>query len=162
MKEKLLAVITVLAIVSLFVFTGCCFRTDSGRSGSDFTLKDINGNKVSLSEYRGEIVVLNFWATWCPPCREEIPDFIEVFDKYKDRGVQFLGVSNEDVNTLRDFISEYGINYTVLVDDAGVMSEWGIDAIPTTFIIDREGQIIDSKVGTMTRDQLENAIEDAL
>ena len=162
MKEKIIIAVIVLTVVSLFIFTGCCSLTDSGRSSGDFTLKDVNGNEVSLSEYRGEVVVLNFWATWCPPCREEIPDFIEVYDNYKDRGVQFLGVSSEDVNTLKDFISNYGINYTVLVDNAGVGDDWGIDAIPTTFIIDREGQVVFKTVGMMTRDQLENAIEDAI
>jgi cytochrome c biogenesis protein CcmG/thiol:disulfide interchange protein DsbE len=162
MKEKIIIAVIVLTVVSLFIFTGCCSLTDSGRSSGDFTLKDVNGNEVSLSEYRGEVVVLNFWATWCPPCREEIPDFIEVYDNYKDRGVQFLGVSSEDVNTLKDFISNYGINYTVLVDNEGVGDDWGIDAIPTTFIIDREGQVVFKTVGMMTRDQLENAIEDAI
>jgi len=153
-------------IISLTIFMGCGLLSGgipkNGSSSIDFTLKDLSGSEVSLSDYKGKIVILNFWATWCPPCRQEIPDFIDVFDKYKNEDIQFLGISNEDTHTLRNFVLQYDINYTILVDDAGVMGKYDITAIPTTYMIDREGQIIYKNVGMMSREQLVNIIEDVL
>jgi len=166
MKKCLLIAIIILMIISLTIFMGCGLSSGgspkSGSSSIDFTLKDLSGSEVSLSDYKGKIVILNFWATWCPPCRQEIPDFIDVFDKYKNEDIQFLGISNEDAHTLRNFVLQYDINYTILVDDAGVMGKYDITAIPTTYMIDREGQIIYKNVGMMPRAQLVNIIEDVL
>lgn len=134
----------------------------SGGYENDFTLKDLDGNMVSISDFSGDIVVLNFWATWCPPCREEIPDFIAVRNAYEDSGVQFIGISNEDVSTLRDFVDDFGINYPILIDSTNIGGEWGISGIPTTFILDGNGGIAYKNVGMMSKSQLESAIEDAL
>src|SRR5450756_1594368 len=82
----------------------------------DFTLLDLNNNKVSLSDFRGKVVVLNFWATWCPPCIAEAPDLVEVSNAYKDKGVQFIGVSDDDVSALEKFVNDYGIEYPILLD----------------------------------------------
>ncbi|HEY4695818.1 MAG TPA: TlpA disulfide reductase family protein [Candidatus Hydromicrobium sp.] len=158
MKKYFFIIITSIILITLtfFIFTGC------KSSDGDFTLADLDGNEISLSDFNGKILVLNFWATWCPPCREEIPDFVEVYNKYKDKDVQFLGVSNEDIFTLKDFARDYDISYPILIDDANVMGKWGIRAIPTTFVFDKNGQIIFENVGSMTGEQLENVIEDAL
>jgi cytochrome c biogenesis protein CcmG/thiol:disulfide interchange protein DsbE len=162
MKKSFLPAFIVLIIISLTVFTGCQLSSGGSTVGGDFTLNNLSGKEVSLSDYTGKIVILNFWATWCSPCRQEIPDFVDVFDDYKNEDIQFLGISNEDVYTLRNFVLKYDINYPILVDDAGVMNNWGIKGIPTTFIIDREGKIIYKNVGAMTKAQLVNIIEDVL
>lgn len=129
---------------------------------NDFTLINLDEEKISLSDYAGKTVVLNFWATWCPPCKAEIPDFIEVCDEYRDKGVQFIGISNEDIPTLKQFVQEFGINYQILVDIADIGGRWGIRAIPTTFILDGNGMILFKNVGMMTKSQLIQEIEKSI
>jgi len=146
----------VFIIISFFIFTGC--KSTSG----DFTLMDLDGNEIPLSDFNRKVLILNFWTTWCPPCREEIPDFVEVYNEYESKDVQFIGVSNEDISTLKSFVEDYDINYPILIDDANIMGKWGISAIPTTFVFDKNGQIIFKNVGMMTGEQLKNIIEDEL
>lgn len=130
---------------------------------NNFKLSDINGNLVNLSDYQGKVVVLNFFAVGCPPCREEIPDFIEVYDDYKDKNVIFVGVSlDEDINVLKSFISDYGINYPVLIDDGNVSNEWHIEYIPATFILDENGNKLNERIGYLPKEELATYIQDAL
>lgn len=132
---------------------------------NNFTLLDIDKNEVSLSDFQGQIVVLNFWATWCPPCRDEILDFIEVNNLYKGKDVQIIGVSiDTDMKALEDFVEEFGINYPTWVDGTidHVSPEWGVRAIPTTFILDKNGEIMFKNVGRMTKDQLIEILEEVL
>ena len=156
MKRNFLITLMVFIIISFFIFTGC--KSTSG----DFTLMDLDGNEISLSDFNRKVLILNFWATWCPPCREEIPDFVEVYNEYESKDVQFIGVSNEDISTLKSFVEDYDISYPILIDDANIMGKWGISAIPTTFVFDKNGQIIFKNVGMMTGEQLKNIIEDEL
>jgi len=131
---------------------------------NDFTLYDLNKNRVSMHDYKGKIVVLNFWATWCPPCVAEVPDFVETYNEYKDKNVQFFGISDDDINALANFVAEYNVTYPTLIDGSEdrIMPAWGIDAIPHTFILNGNGDIVFDNLGMMSKDQLVNAIENAL
>lgn len=113
------------------------------KAAPNFTLTDANGQSVKLSDYRGKVVLLNFWATWCGPCQIEIPWFIEFEQQYKSRGFEVLGVSmdEEGWKAVKPYIAERKLNYRVLLGDETVSQLYGgLDALPTTFMIDREGK----------------------
>jgi peroxiredoxin len=132
----------------------------------DFTLKDSNGAAVRLAEYKGKVVLLNFWATWCGPCKVEIPEFVEAYSKYRDKGFVILGVLSEDDPTpkeLHDFMSEFRMNYPVLHQHAELEEAFGpLFALPTTFIIDRKGQVCAKHMGPVSKDVLEREINGLL
>jgi peroxiredoxin len=125
-------------------------------------LKDPDGNPVTSDQFKGKVVVLDFWATWCPPCKAEIPGYIELQKKYAADGLVVVGVSVDQggPDVVKKFIKDYGVNYTVVMaGDSDITSAYGdISAIPTTFIIDRDGQIRDRKVGMMPTAAYENEI----
>ncbi len=109
----------------------------------DFSLTDSNGSKVKLADYRGKVVLLNFWATWCGPCQVEIPWFQDFEKEYKSRGFEVLGVSMDEDgwSAVKPYIAEHKLNYRVLLGDDSVSQLYGgLDALPTTFIIDRDGK----------------------
>jgi thiol-disulfide isomerase/thioredoxin len=138
--------------------------TESGKYGKapDFTLKDINGQDVKLSDYRGKVVILDFWATWCPPRRKGIPDLIALQNKYKNDLV-VIGISLDQANTIKEvvpFYKNYGINYPVVYGTGAVVQQFGgIEAIPTSFIIDREGNIINKYVGLIPLEEYEQYLK---
>jgi cytochrome c biogenesis protein CcmG/thiol:disulfide interchange protein DsbE len=127
----------------------------------DFTLRDAGGKPLKLSDYRGKVVLLNFWATWCPPCKAEIPWFIEFQKTYKDKGFTVIGVSlDEDGwDVVKPYLERSRINYPVVVGDAQVEQHYGgLESLPTTFIIDREGRIADVHIGLVTKNIYEEQI----
>ena len=114
----------------------------------DFKLVDVDGGKHSLSDYRGKPLIINFWATWCPPCREEMPSMNRAWHKVKDT-VSMLAINvGEDEDTIFIFSADYPIDFPVLLDSSGaVIREWPVKGLPTTFVLDREGNIRYTAVG---------------
>ncbi len=116
----------------------------------NFELPDVNGKRVRLSDFKGKVIILDFWATWCPPCRAEIPGFIELYNKYKDKGVEIIGISLDEggVKDVLPFMKEFGVNYHILIGNYKVTQDYGgIRGIPTTFVIDKKGYIRAKYVG---------------
>ncbi len=132
------------------------------RADLDFTLKDMNGRDVRLEDYKGKVVLLNFWATWCGPCRIEIPWFVDLQEHYRDRGLRVVGISVDDPPAeLAPFAHELGINYPILVgrDREDVQKAFGpIFAVPITVLIGRDGRVCVKHVGPVSKAQFESEI----
>ncbi len=133
-----------------------------------FSLPDMAGNKHNLNEWRGQVIVLNFWATWCPPCREEIPMFIALHEDYKDKGLSIIGVAIDQRDAVGDYRDTLHISYPILIDEGGtmpiIMHQYGNFAgvLPYSVIIDRDGKIQNRKLGAYTREELEPMIKNLL
>jgi len=163
--------------VSLFLL-GLHFSTEAGEDdlllkigirpikekgkAPDFCLKNLNGKNVEFKNFRGKVIFLNFWATWCGPCREEIPEFSKIYASYKNKGVEFLGISLDDgeLSEVRDLVREfsrkYRVEYTMAVGNPDVARDFGdVASLPTTFVIDQNGAIVKKYTGyspAVTRD----------
>jgi len=115
-----------------------------------WTLKDLNGAPVKSDQFKGKVVVIDFWATWCPPCRAEIPGYVELMKKYGKDGLVIIGVSMDEAGpgVVKTFSDKFAVNYPMVMGDEKMLAAFGgIEALPTTFLIDRNGQIRDRKVG---------------
>lgn len=143
-------------LVALMLYLGLVTDSDKGslsglspgKEAPDFKLKTIEGKEVSLKDYRGKVVLINFWATWCPPCREEMPLFEKVYKKYKDKGFEILAISTDSsVDQVKKFLKEYRVSFPVLFDDANVSGLYGIQGLPTSFLINREGEVVKVRLG---------------
>ena len=134
---------------------------DAKAANLDFTLQDIHGKPFALSDYKGKVVLLDFWATWCPPCRKEIPGFIELYNKYRSRGFAVIGVSmDESTSDIKRFAKQFKMNYPILVgagrDD--LESAFGPLPLPTAFVIARDGRICAKHEGLTPKEQFEREI----
>ena len=148
-----------ISLVLCLLFQGCNRNQEEEydeQSALHFTLQDLSGKEVSLRQHKGQIVLLDFWATWCGPCRQSIPELVDLQEKYRDEGLVILGVSVDDprrtsVKSLLAFKKQYKMNYSILGVDRNVVAAYfGSEQqmpIPTLFIIDREGRVVESILG---------------
>jgi thiol-disulfide isomerase/thioredoxin len=115
-----------------------------------FLVNDVEGHVLSTAEWRGKVVIVNFWATWCPPCREEIPQMIDLAKRYKDH-LQIIGISEDEDATpeeVRDFARDAGINYPIVMGSNGISAEYGgVPALPTSFLVNTDGRVVQKHVG---------------
>lgn len=134
---------------------------------SPFSLPDLDGVEHSISQWAGKVIVLNFWATWCPPCRKETPMFVELQEQWGPQGLQFVGIAIDEKSKVKDFVDTYGVNYPVLigVDDAiAIAKAYGnrFGALPYTVFIDRNGHIAHVQRGELPRETAEETIKSLL
>ena len=163
-------------LLAVLVFGGCStsptpvkaasVKPDKDRKQApDFALKDADGKIVKLSDYKGKVVLLDFWATWCGPCKIEIPWFMDIQRKAKDRGFEVLGVAMDDEGweIVKPFAAKMAINYRLVIgNDTTAAAYGGVDALPTTFLIDRTGKIAAVHVGLTAKKDFEDGIEQLL
>ena len=144
-----------LSFFSILMLFGCGSKKESNQKAPDFSLQDLEGNTFTLSQHRGKIILLDFWATWCQPCRMAIPGLVDLQRKYKGQGLMIVGVSVDDPQQannryLAAFKEKFKMNYTILRADTQVTSQYfgsGQMSIPTMYIINRDGDIVDKHVG---------------
>ncbi len=141
-----------------------CVPQNARIKSPELKVNTFNAGSVSLAQQKGKVVIVDFWATWCPPCRLEIPGFIDIKKRYPDSLVQIIGIALErNPNRVQDFMEKMGINYPIAMGTREIVSKFGnIQAIPTTFVIDTEGRICQRYVGYTPKDRFIQDIERAL
>jgi peroxiredoxin len=122
---------------------------DERKQAADFSLPDINGKNLSLSSFRGKVVILSFWATWCPSCKEEMPRFNTLYNEMKSRGLEIVAVSSDySLGYLKDYLSDKNFNFTILFDEKRTVTrQYRIPYLPVTFLIDKKGLIVEKIPG---------------
>jgi len=135
-----------------------------GKPAPDFALPTIAGKTTRLSDLRGQVVLVNLWATWCPPCRMEVPELVAAYDRYKGRGFTVLAVNQGEArDQVQAFAGQYGMAFPVLLDqDGAVLSSYPTRGIPASFLVDRQGVLRQIVVGAMDRDELARLVEPLL
>jgi len=127
---------------------------DERRQQADFTLTELGGNTWTLKDLRGKVVLVNFWATWCQPCRKEMPDLEALYNQFKDQGLVILGISDENESKVRPFIAAQKVTYPILLDPGRKVNElFRIDSIPKSFVYDRGGKLVSQSIDMRTRKQ---------
>ncbi len=171
MKMRNAVAFALIALFAVGILGGCSGSTDEAATTADetvamdspetseetgvnvgefppaFVLPNLDGEEVSLSDFDGKVVVLDLWATWCPPCREEIPFLIELYDEFEEQGLEIVGLDQGGATDLAPFVDSNGIDYTILVGNRTVGEAYKVSGIPTTFIIGRDGRIAAKHIG---------------
>ena len=157
--------------LAAFILLGACGQgegTDASsgrRVAPDFALRNLEGGILRLEDLRGKVVLVNFFATWCAPCRQEIPDFVRLRKKFLDQGFEIVGISldMEGPAVLNPLVRHFNISYPVVIGTREVVTDYGgIDGVPTTFFIDREGFIAERVIGLVPESRLEQMVENLL
>lgn len=151
-----------LTLLALAVFG---INSSFAQKAPNFKLKSHDGKVVELAKLKGKVVVVNFWATWCGPCRKEIPGFLEVYKQYKDKGLEIVGVSldEEGWDVVRPYVDRAKMNYPVVIGDGDLANAYGgIEAIPATFIVDKKGNIAKKHVGYLSKVDFEAIVRSLL
>lgn len=127
----------------------------------EFSLKDLSGQRWQLRDHRGDVVVVNFWATWCPPCREETPGLVRVAHRYQSKGLSVAGIAMDEggMGPVRSFIKDFSVDYPVLVPDSSFLLAEQVEGLPTTFLVDRQGRIAKTYVGEVRENVFRADIE---
>ena len=168
MKRALLIVAVVAIVLGWVLLRPPSVNNHGGtsalRPAPDFTLTAMDGKRVGLSGYRGNVVLLDFWATWCAPCKEEIPHFIDMQNRYGPRGLQVIGISmDDDEKPVRDFQQQFKMNYPVAVGTSQLAEQYGgVLGLPITFVIDPEGRIVSRHIGQTKAEVFETEIQKLL
>jgi len=164
LKKTLLPLLLAIPLLSAGAWLGNA--ADAANQAPGFALKSAtDGKALKLSDLKGKVVLVDFWATWCPPCREEIPDFVSLQKQYGPKGLQIVGLSVDKGGTdgVVKFIKDNHINYPVLMSDDATMTAYGgIRAIPTTFLIDRKGNMVHKFIGGTEKAVFEKEIKAVL
>lgn len=134
-------------------------------TATDFTVQLMSGRSFQLSEQKGNVVLMNIWATWCAPCADEMPDFVDLYEKYKDEGLVILGVSIDEQgkSVVKPFMEKFNVTYPMFIDDGTIMDKYGPTmGIPTSYIIDKQGDLRYFSVGALTKKELEPRLKKLL
>jgi len=152
-------------VIALVLASGITYAAEIGEKAPNFTLLNLSQKKVSFSDYRGKVIILDFWATRCPPCIREIPHFVELQKEWVDKGVQIIGISldRQGLNILKPFAKKYKINYPILLCNEITLKNYSpIKFIPTTFVIDKESKIYKKYIGYRAKEIFEKDIKELL
>lgn len=138
-----------LCLALAFLLPHCAKKGKESASAPDFTLKTLEGKEITLSGLKGKVVLLDFWATWCGPCRESIPHLVQLHKTYQDKGFEVIGMSMDkgEGETLRHFVKSMDIPYTIILTPEDVARNYGVTALPTTLFIDKEGKVRKKIIG---------------
>jgi thiol-disulfide isomerase/thioredoxin len=174
-KRSPLVLVVVAFVVALMLYVGYHKARNPGgmpfrpltasAPAPDFSLESLDGKATRLSDFRGKAVLLNFWATWCGPCKIEMPWFVDFQNQYGSQGLQIVGVAMDDASKedIAKFAKDMGVNYPVLIGKEAVGDEYGgVPALPETFLIARDGKIMDKIIGLRGKAEIEDAIKKAL
>ena len=151
----------IILVTAVTLLLSGCSSLGFDKTAEDFTLPDLNGDMISLSDYQGENVYLNFWASWCEPCNEEMPAIEKIYQEYKDKGLVVLTINTgEDKTTVAEYMQTHGYTFPVLLDlELNVSRQYKTSSIPVSVFINKDGQIVTKEVGIMTEEQMRKAIE---